>query len=95
MQRPRPNDSELPDFDPDKFKPGYVPPIVKKGDTEYAIVVTGVKDTGLCGKYWSDIDNLPRKRRCTLNEPKPEVVPSPGKGPVSMIPDVNPMILIV
>ena len=56
-------DEELPQFDPNNFKPGYVPPTVKKGDEEYAIIVSGVKDTGLCGKYWSDMDHLPRRRK--------------------------------
>ena len=56
-------DEELPQFDPNSFKPGYVPPMVKKGDEEYAIIVSGVKDTGLCGKYWSDMDHLPRRRK--------------------------------
>jgi len=35
---------------------------VKKGDEEYVIVVQGV-ETGLCGKYWGDLDNLPSRRR--------------------------------
>ena len=31
-----PSDAELPEFDPDKFTPGYVPTTVKKGNnTEY------------------------------------------------------------
>jgi len=55
----------LPEFDPNKFKPGYTPPVVKKGEEEYNIIVSGVKDTGLCGKYWSDMDNLPPRRRRT------------------------------
>merc|ERR1719209_209681 len=37
---------------------------VKKGEDEYVIVVQGV-DSGLCGKYWGDLDNLPRRRRRT------------------------------
>ncbi|CAB4057426.1 unnamed protein product [Lepeophtheirus salmonis] len=45
----QPDDADLPEFDPDKFRPGYTPSIVKKGDAEYVVVVTGVKDTGLCG----------------------------------------------
>merc|ERR1719347_2188594 len=48
-----PSDAELPEFDPEKFTPGYVPKTVKKGEDEYMIVVSGVKDTGLCGNYWS------------------------------------------
>merc|ERR1712013_488445 len=35
---------------------------VKKGEDEYVIVVQGV-DSGLCGKYWGDLDNLPSRRR--------------------------------
>ena len=62
---PRPKDSELPSFDPENFKPGQAPPIVKKGEEEYMIVVSGIKDTGLCGKYWSDMETLPSKRRRT------------------------------
>ena len=42
-----------------------VPPIVKKGDDEYVVVVSGAKDTGLCGKYWGDAEALPSKRRRT------------------------------
>jgi len=48
-----PSDAELPEFDPEKFTPGYVPKTVKKGEDEYMIVVSGVQDTGLCGKYWN------------------------------------------
>lgn len=33
---------------------------VKKGEDEYVIVVQGV-DSGLCGKYWGDLDNLPSR----------------------------------
>ena len=60
---------------------GYTPPVIRKGDDEYAVIVSGVKDTGLSGKYWSsDGVELPRRRRaCTMNERKPEVVQSPGK----------------
>ena len=60
-----PDDKNLPDFDPKSFTPGKAPPIVKQGENEYMIVVSGVKDTGLCGKYWADIDNLPPRRRRT------------------------------
>ena len=38
-----PSDAELPEFDPNKFTPGYVPKTVKKGEDEYMIVVSGVK----------------------------------------------------
>ena len=41
----KPRDEELPKFDPQKFKPGYTPPVVKKGDQEYNIIVSGVKVT--------------------------------------------------
>ena len=34
---------------------------VKKGEDEYVIVVQGV-DSGLCGKYWGDLDNLPSRQ---------------------------------
>merc|ERR1712130_617679 len=47
-----PRDETLPEFDPAKFTPGYVPKTVSKGEDEYMIVVSGVKDTGLCGGYW-------------------------------------------
>ncbi|XP_040568211.2 uncharacterized protein [Lepeophtheirus salmonis] len=57
----------LPKFDPDKFKPGYIPPIIKDGDAEYAVVVTGVKDTGLCGKYWGDMNNLSSRRKSRVS----------------------------
>jgi len=49
---PTSDDAAL-EFDPDKFAPGYVPKTVKKGEDEYVIVVSGVKDTGLCGNYWN------------------------------------------
>merc|ERR1719189_1133679 len=57
-----PNDGVL-EFDPDKFTPGYVPKTVKKGDEEYTIVVTGVKDTGLCGNYWNVSEGGRRRSR--------------------------------
>jgi len=41
---------------------------VKKGEDEYVIVVQGVNDTGLCGKYWGDLDNLPSRRRSKQTE---------------------------
>ena len=58
-----PRDEELPEFDPDKFEPGYVPKTVKKGEEEYAIVVTGVRDTGLCGGYWGSGSVEGKRRR--------------------------------
>jgi len=58
-----PKDEDLPDFDPNKFEPGYVPKTVKKGEDEYAIVVTGVKDTGLCGGYWGSGSVEGKRRR--------------------------------
>ena len=57
-----PDDTAL-EFDPEKFTPGYVPKTVKKGDEEYTIVVTGVKDTGLCGNYWNVSDSGRRRSR--------------------------------
>ena len=63
-----PRDEELPEFDPDKFEPGYVPKTVKKGDEEYAIVVTGVKDTGLCGGYWGSGSVEGKRRRSKPQE---------------------------
>jgi len=59
---PPPDDTAL-EFDPEKFTPGYVPKTVKKGDDEYQIVVTGVKDTGLCGNYWNVSDGGRRRSR--------------------------------
>jgi len=38
-------------------------PVVKKGDDEYHVIIRGVKDTGLCGKYWADMNQLPSKRQ--------------------------------
>ena len=58
-----PKDEELPEFDPNKFKPGYVPKTVKKGEDEYNIIVSGVKDTGLCGGYWGNIDGKRRRSK--------------------------------
>ena len=58
-----PKDEELPEFDPDNFQAGYVPKTVKKGEDEYAIVVTGVKDTGLCGGYWGNIEGKRRRSK--------------------------------
>jgi len=73
-----PKDEDLPEFDPAKFTPGYVPQTVKKGNEEYMIVVQGVADTGLCGKYWGDLTNLPSRRRSQ----KPEIL-TPGTTPVA------------
>eukprot|EP00092_Neocalanus_flemingeri_P036308 GFUD01039530.1.p1 GENE.GFUD01039530.1~~GFUD01039530.1.p1 ORF type:complete len:1126 (-),score=436.20 GFUD01039530.1:24-3401(-) len=58
-----PRDEALPEFDPAKFTPGYVPKTVKKGQDEYMIVVSGVQDTGLCGGYWGSTENLGSRRR--------------------------------
>jgi len=58
-----PRDEALPEFDPAKFTPGYIPKTVTKGDDEYMIVVSGVKDTGLCGGYWGSSENLGSRRR--------------------------------
>jgi len=65
-----PRDEDLPEFDPEKFTPGYIPKTVKKGDDEYVIVVSGVPDTGLCGKYWGDLTNLPSRRRSGMPTPE-------------------------
>jgi len=58
-----PRDEALPEFDPAKFTPGYIPKTVTKGDDEYMIVVSGVKDTGLCGGYWGSSADLGSRRR--------------------------------
>merc|ERR1712212_901313 len=58
-----PRDETLPEFDPAKFTPGYIPKTVTKGEDEYMIVVSGVKDTGLCGGYWGNTENLGSRRR--------------------------------
>ena len=58
----RPNDADLPPFDPNKFIPGQAPPVVKHGDAEYMIIPSGVQ-TGLSGKYWADMAELPSRRR--------------------------------
>jgi len=58
-----PKDEDLPEFDPNKFEPGYIPKTVKKGDDEYAIIVSGVKDTGLCGGYWGNIEGKRRRSK--------------------------------
>ena len=59
---PPPDDAAL-EFDPEKFTPGYVPKTVKKGSEEYMIVVSGVKDTGLCGNYWNVSEGGRRRSR--------------------------------
>ena len=55
-------------FDPAKFSPGYIPKTVMKGAEEYMIVVSGVKDTGLCGGYWGNNDNLGSRKHNKLPE---------------------------
>jgi hypothetical protein len=50
----------LPDADEDELK-RLAGQTVKKGEDEYVIVVQGV-ETGLCGKYWGDLDNMPSRR---------------------------------
>jgi len=56
-----------------------VPKTIKKGEDEYMIVVQGVQDTGLCGKYWGDLNNLPPRRRSKLPESlKAGESPEPG-----------------
>jgi hypothetical protein len=60
------------------ISPASVAKTAKKGDDEYIAVPIGVKDTGLSGNYWSDLQTLPPRRRCTQNNPKPEVVQGPG-----------------
>lgn len=57
-----PRDEDLPEFDPESFTPGTAPKTVKKGNDEYMIVVSGVKDTGLCGGYWGNTEQLGRRR---------------------------------
>ena len=37
--------------------------MVQAGEDEYMIIPTGVKDTGLSGKYWADMQELPARRR--------------------------------
>jgi len=56
------SEETLPEFDPEKFTPGYVPKIVTKGNEDYMIVVSGIRDTGLCGEYWGSPLNLGSKR---------------------------------
>jgi len=52
----KPSDDHLPKFNIEHFTPGYTPKRVSKGENEYNIVVTGIRDTGLCGTYWSQGD---------------------------------------
>jgi len=53
---------------------------LKKGEDEYVIVVQGINDTGLCGKYWGDLENLPSRRRSKQPEPlQLGAVASPGR----------------
>ena len=70
VHTPKPNSSlkALPEFDPSKFTPGYVPKTVKKGSEEYMIVVPGVKDTGLCGGYWGNTENLGSRRKKSISK---------------------------
>merc|ERR1711997_1138037 len=62
---------------------------VKKGEDEYVIVVQGV-DSGLCGKYWGDLDNLPSRRRSKQPEqlqinPGKEATPNSRRGSVGSV----------
>ena len=66
----KPSDKDLPPFDPNAFTPGQAPPVVKAGDEEYMIIPSGVKDTGLSGKYWADMAELPARRRRSQLTPK-------------------------
>ena len=51
--------------------------MIKKGEDEYIVVVSGAKDTGLSGSYWQT-ENLEgrTRRRCTITPP-----PTPAKSP--------------
>lgn len=60
------------DEEADDSNPGEV---IKKGEDEYIVVVSGAKDTGLSGSYWQT-ENLPSRRRCTITPP-----PTPAKSP--------------
>merc|ERR1719150_2286854 len=62
---------------------------VKKGEDKYVIVVQGV-DSGLCGKYWGDLDNLPSRRRSKQPEqlqinPGKEATPNSRRGSVGSV----------
>ena len=48
--------------------------IIRKGDDEYIVTVSG-NDTGLTGKYWSDLSNLGSRRRCTVSPQPPKDSP--------------------
>jgi len=60
--------------------------VIKKGDSEYVVVVSGTKDTGLSGSYWSNLETLGSRRRCTITPPpgpakdKKSPTPSPKAG---------------
>jgi hypothetical protein len=78
----RPDDSKLPALDPSSFKPGMPAPVVKEGDEEYMIIATGIKDTGLTGNYWSNMDELPtRRRRSGKEQPDTSADASPPPSP--------------
>ena len=62
---PKPKDKDLPQFDPDKFTPGYTPTKIQKDGEEFLVVVSGVKDTGLCGGYWGETTGSRRRGRNT------------------------------
>ena len=94
----KPSDDDLPKFNIEHFTPGYTPKRVSKGENEYNIVVTGIRDTGLCGTYWSQEDGERGRgrRRSSLkaavsNAPNSEKNPKTvsvvkaeiGKGPES------------
>ena len=50
---------------------------VKKGDRDYIVLPIGAKDTGLSGKYWSDLETLgPRRPRNASNSPSSAAPPS-------------------
>jgi len=59
--------------DADDGNPGEV---IKKGEDEYIVVVSGAKDTGLSGSYWQTEALPTRRRRCTITPP-----PTPAKSP--------------
>ena len=48
------------------------------------LIPTGVKDTGLTGKYWADLAELPARRRSSSSKSKPStpVVKSSKATPV-------------
>ena len=61
------------DEEADDSNPGEV---IKKGEDEYIVVVSGAKDTGLSGSYWQTEALPTRRRRCTITPP-----PTPAKSP--------------